>query len=96
MEVTKRLKPPMERVMKSDLASMQAVTRVNAEQASKDVTRKPTRRDNGEGCHQRGRERIEHPVVPPGYWRQHAYKRKTDATREAPWRGRALRPTGSR
>ena len=33
----------------SDLVSMQAVTRVNAEQASKDVMWKPTRHDFGEG-----------------------------------------------
>ena len=32
-----------------DLASMQAVTRVNAEQASKRVMRKPTRLNIGEG-----------------------------------------------
>jgi len=53
----------------SDLASVQAVTRVNAEQASKGPMRKPTRHNNGAGRSQRGRERIEHPVVPPGYWR---------------------------
>jgi len=80
----------------SDLASVQAVTRVNVAQASKGPMRKPTCHNNGEGRSQRGRERTEHPVVPPGYWRQHAYKRKTDATREAPWRGRARRPTGCR
>jgi hypothetical protein len=34
-----------------DLASKQAVTRVNAEQASKRVMRRPTRLNNGEGCH---------------------------------------------
>ncbi len=32
-------------------ASVQAVTRVNAEQASKRVTRGPTRLNHGEGCH---------------------------------------------
>jgi hypothetical protein len=32
-----------------DLASVQAVTRVNAEQASKRAMRKPTRQRNGEG-----------------------------------------------
>src|SRR6202022_2111581 len=31
-----------------------------------------------------GSERKTHLAVPPGEWRQHAYKRKTDATREAP------------
>ena len=59
------------------------VTRVNAEQASKGIMRKPTRPDNGEGCHQSGSERHMHRQVPPGYWRQHAWKRGMDATREA-------------
>ena len=56
---------------------------VNAEQASKHVMRKPTRLAIGEGCHRSGSERREHRPVPPGYWRQHAWKRGTDATREA-------------
>ena len=48
-----------------DLASMQAVTRVNAEQASKSSTRKPTPRKPGEGrC--RWSVRATAPVVPPG------------------------------
>src|SRR5260370_34661305 len=46
--------------------------------------RKPTRPKIGEGCHRGGRERNLHPAIPPGHWRQHAYKRETDATREAP------------
>jgi hypothetical protein len=50
----------------SDLASMRAVTRVNAEQASKDAMRKPTRQNSGEGSHRKGSERSEHLVVPPG------------------------------
>jgi hypothetical protein len=50
----------------SDLASMQAVTRVNAEQASKDAMRKPTRHNFGEGCHCKGSERKTHLAVPPG------------------------------
>jgi len=49
-----------------DLASMQAVTGVNAEQASKSLTRKPTRLSYGEGYHYWGSERREHPGVPPG------------------------------
>src|SRR5215510_9634577 len=44
MEVTKWLKPPDKRVTKyGDSASVQAVTRVNAEQASKRTTPRPTR-----------------------------------------------------
>jgi hypothetical protein len=49
-----------------DLAIMQAVTRVNVEQASKWLMRKPTRRKGGEGCHRWGSERNMHPPVPPG------------------------------
>ena len=50
-----------------DLAIMQAVTRVNVEQASKRVMREPTRRDYGEGCHRWGSERNMHLSIPPGY-----------------------------
>ena len=39
----------VEGCLKDDLASMQAVTRVNAEQASKRATRKPTWLNNREG-----------------------------------------------
>ena len=43
VEVTKRLKPSVKRVTKyGDSASVQAVTRVNAEQASKRTMRMPT------------------------------------------------------
>ena len=43
MEATKRLKPSDKRVTKhGDSASVQAVTRVNAEQASKRTMRRPT------------------------------------------------------
>src|SRR5258708_39729569 len=43
VEVTKRLKPSVKRVTKyGDSASVQAVTRVNAEQASKKTMRRPT------------------------------------------------------
>jgi len=45
MEVTKCLKPSGKRVTKyGDSASVQAATRVNAEQASKRKMRRPTRR----------------------------------------------------
>ena len=44
MEVTKSLKPSVKRVTTyGDSASVQAVTRVNAEQASKRTMRGPTR-----------------------------------------------------
>jgi hypothetical protein len=45
MEVTKWLKPLVKRVTKyGDSASVQAVTRVNVEQASKRTLHRPTRR----------------------------------------------------
>jgi len=61
---------------------MQAVTRVNAEQASKQVTRKPTPLTLGEGRCLWAR-RATDPAVPPGYWRRHACTRGRNATREA-------------
>ena len=57
---------------------------MNAEQASKKSMRRPTRRCNGEGCQRPGSERRAHRTSPPGYWRQHACQRGTEATREAP------------
>jgi hypothetical protein len=42
---------PMSKGRLGGSASVQAVTRVNAEQASKRVMRRPTRLNNGEGCH---------------------------------------------
>ena len=47
-------------------ATTWAAMRLNAEQASKRVTRKPTRPDYGEGCQRSGSERREHRPVPPG------------------------------
>ena len=44
-----------------DLAIMQAVTRVNAEQASKSLMRKSTQLSYGEDCHLWGSERDVHP-----------------------------------
>ena len=64
-------------------ATMRAATRVNAEQAPKPVTRRPTRPSHGEGCQRSGSERHRHRPYPPGYWRRHAWKRGMDATREA-------------
>ena len=49
MEATKLLKPPVQRVAVGDSASMQAVIKVNAEQASKRITQELTRRKYGEG-----------------------------------------------
>ena len=79
-------------------ATMRAATRVNAEQASKRLMRKPTRLSCGEGCQRSGSERREHRPVPPGYWRRHAWKRGTDRTREAlpvAWHAPTDSPRGS-
>jgi len=45
---------------------MQAVTRVNAEQASKSLMRKPTRREYGEGRCPGVKRATRNPRVPPG------------------------------
>ena len=55
-----------QRIVLDGSASAQAVTRVNAEQASKRVMRRPTRRNFGEGCQRPGSERREHRSAPPG------------------------------
>ncbi len=49
MQVTKSSKPSMERVVLDDSASVPAVTRVNAEQASKRVPRQPGNAGGGKG-----------------------------------------------
>ena len=72
----------MQRAAKGGLVTMRAATQVNAVQASKAMMRKPTRPDIGEGCYSSGSERHKHRQVPPGYWRQHVWKRGMDATRE--------------
>ena len=67
VEVTKSPKPSMERVAVGDSASRQAVTRVNAEQASKPLMREPTQLTDGEGRRRwlQGSNSIP-PAVPPG------------------------------
>jgi hypothetical protein len=66
MEVTRSPKPLMERVAVGDSASKQAVTRVNAEQASKHSMWEPTQQWDGEGRRRRfqGSKTIP-PAVPP-------------------------------
>jgi hypothetical protein len=87
MEVTKWLKPSVKRVTKyGDSASVQAVTRVNAEQASKRTMRRPTR------LPYRGRltwlgERAKQDAQPLRRGSGDSmYTRKARATREAPQR----------
>jgi hypothetical protein len=75
MEVTKWLKPSDSVSRIGDSASVQAATRVNAEQTSKRTMCRPTRQPY------RGRlirlgldERRIHPAAAPGQWRQHVHK----------------------
>src|SRR5215471_2859189 len=62
---------------------MQAVTKVNAEQASKRITQEPTRRKYGEGRSRWG-VRANNPVGPAGVLATACRHRGPDATREAP------------
>jgi len=87
MEVTKWLKPSVKRVTKyGDSASVQAVTRVNAEQASKRTMRGPTR------LPYRGRLiPLDERATQYHQWLRRGsgdsmYTRKARATREAPRR----------
>lgn len=63
---------------------MQAVTRVNAEQASKRVTREPTHLNFGEGRRCWGRRATHAPSGPAGVMATACIQRRFDATREAP------------
>src|SRR5215217_3542774 len=68
VEVTKRLKPSVKRVTKyGDSASVQALTRVNAEQASKRTMHRPTRRPfRGRLIRRNGSSKAVPPVAVPG------------------------------
>ena len=57
-----------------DLASVQAVTTVNAEQAPKPVMQEPTRRESREGRSGWNRMSEQVPFDLPGYWRRHVGK----------------------
>src|SRR5262245_26295682 len=76
MEETKWLKPSGKRVTKyGDSASVQAVTRVNAEQASKRTMRRPTRLPYRGRLTRLGElSEVVRPIAVPGYWRQHVHK----------------------
>src|ERR1035437_4176617 len=74
-EVTKWLMPSISVSLIGDSASVQAATRVNAEQASKRTMCRPTR------LPYRGRlirldemSEVMRPDATPGYWRQHVHK----------------------
>src|SRR6516162_7820604 len=65
-EVTNLSEPLVQGSLSGDLASLWAVTGVNAEQASKRAMWEPTRLNNGEGRRRWGSERWMHPAIPPG------------------------------
>ena len=85
MEVTKLLKPLVQRVALGDLASLQAVMRMNAVQASKKLMQELTRRNFGESGNQWER------TSEQAHWSCRGsgdgmYTREAHATREAPLR----------
>ncbi len=88
MEVTKWLKPSECVSQIGDSASVQAVTRVNAEQASKRTMRRPTRQPFRGRLIRLGRmSEAVRPAAAAGEWRQHVHKESAYATREALKRG---------
>src|SRR5438093_3912842 len=87
MEVTKWLKPSMQRVTKGDLASVQAVTRVNAEQSSKRTMRRPTRSPFRGRLIRLGETSEARPQLLRRGSGDSLDTRKARATREAPRRG---------
>src|SRR5215467_16311879 len=75
MEVTKWLKPSSSVSRIGDSASVQAATRVNAEQAPKRTMCRPTRLPfRGRLIRLGWNERSLLPAAAPGYWRQHVHK----------------------
>src|SRR6516164_5981912 len=89
MEVTKWLKPSECVSRIGDSASVQAVTRVNAEQASKRTMRRPTRQPfRGRLTRLGVNERRSTQPLRRGSG-DSMYTRKANATREAPWRGQS-------
>ena len=80
----KPLKPRMERVALGDLASVQAVITVNAEQAPKRRMQEPTHRNYGEGRRRWKNTSERVPSDLPGYLATACRQRGSDATRETP------------
>ena len=85
MEVTKWLKPSISVSRIGDSASVQAVTRVNAEQASKkdDAQADPTTL-SGKADTAGEMSEVVRPAAVPGQWRQHAHKESACNT-GSPW-----------
>ena len=96
MEVTKWLKPSECASRIGDGASVQAVTRVNAEQASKRTMRRPTRRPfRGRLTRLGERAKQESQPLRRGSG-DSMYTRKAHATREAPQRDQGWSTGGPR
>src|SRR5262250_75730 len=87
VEVTKWLKPSECVSRIGDSASVQAVTRVNAEQTSKRTMRRPTRQPYRGRLTRLGYEREDPPSRCAGGSGDSLYTRKAYATRETPRRG---------
>ena len=87
MEVTKWLKPSDSVSRIGDSASVQAATRVNAEQASKRTMRRPTRRPFRGRLIRLGEMSEEYAQPLHRGSGGSMYTRKAHATREAPRRG---------
>ena len=81
VEVTKPSKPSMERIALGGPASKQAVTRVNAEQASKHLTWTPTRQLSGEG-RRGGTLESDNPHRSTGVMAMACLREETNATQE--------------
>src|SRR3979409_2705752 len=81
MEETKWLKPSVSVSRICDRQRVQAVTRVNAGQASKRTMRRPTRQPfRGRLIRLGEAERRVRPAAAPGEWRQHVHKERVRNT----------------
>src|ERR1035437_1601668 len=81
MEVTKWLRLSISVSRIGDSASVQAATRVNAEQASKRTMRRPTRLPfRGRLIRLDEMSEAMRPDAAPGYWRQHVHKERVRNT----------------
>ena len=89
MEATKWLKPSISVSRIGDSASVQAVTRVNAEQSSKRTMRRPTRQPFRGRLIRLGEQSEEYAQPLRRGSGDSMYTRKAYATREAPWRGQS-------
>jgi hypothetical protein len=84
VEATKPPEPPVERVAFGDSASLQVVTRVNAEQASKLLMQELTQLLTGESRSRWSRNERIGSIGPAGVVATACRHSGSDATREAP------------